>query len=842
MQSELKGYRVLVLAGLLLLGLLFSLMVSKLFSELKELSVADSGNSSHWNYYQFDTEFANLELTLAEHIAYRDLPIDEVRLRADIVFSNILLMESGRIGEIVWENKNAQVLFEPVRQFAMNAIDILDRSDEIELSDLLILRDMIKDVHPTVHEFALFVFKLEESAALERRDKFSKQLRWTGGFAIILLFMMAGLLLLLDIMLRTAMQRDTDLSAAAVQLASTVAGSSDAILTADSYGKIIEYNASAEGLFGWTREEVIGKTMEEIIFPKGISSAYKNAMNRALEIDEQKAEGNSRVELSALQKSGEEFFVELSMTFVERNGRAIFMAYIRDISDRKLIEQTLINARDQAERTDKAKSQFLTVMSHEMRTPLAGIIGVMDLLKTTKLTKKQDHYRQIVTSSSEVLLEHINEALDITRIEGGELQFSIQSFSLTTLATSLIAVLEPLAVEKKLDLTLQIDKNVRFDFMGDVNRIRQILTNLVGNSIKFTDDGYIRLEISGTDHAGISYLQFKITDTGVGIAPENQKKIFDDFVTLSFIDGRQMRGDGLGLSISRKIARLMSGDIEVKSDVGKGAVFTLTIPLQRIDEIENRVIIHPDFPEVRVNPINVLIVEDNDINRKVLCDMLMVHGHTVSTATDGLEALEQAGNQVFDVIFMDISMPIMGGLEATSRLRAGDGLNAKTYIVGLSAHGSEEFREQAEEAGMDWFHTKPIRMNALHKIIANIRSAPELATFDESSSPVLQELRAAIGREKVLSVGAKFFNELDIFIQQSIDGELLRDYTILAEAIHKMRGAAALLGQERLEKPLAKLEKNACDGDVTDWSNDIQNLQDVAQRSKVDFHSFLRES
>ena len=143
---------------------------------------------------------------------------------------------------------------------------------------------------------------------------------------------------------------------------------------------------------------------------------------------------------------------------------------------------------------------------------------------------------------------------------------------------------------------------------------------------------------------------------------------------------------------------------------------------------------------------------------------------------------------------------------------------------------------------MDFFHTKPIRMNALNKIIANIRSAPEPATFDESLSPVLQELKAAIGREKVFIVGAKFFNELDIFIQQSINGELLRDYTILAEAIHKMRGAAALLGQERLEKPLAKLEKNALDGDVTDWSNDIQNLQDVAQRSKVDFHSFLRDS
>jgi len=838
MQSELKGYRVLVLAGLLLLGLLFSLMVSKLFSELKELSVADSGNLAHWNYYQFDTEFANLELTLAEHIAYRDLPIDEVRLRADIVFSNILLMESGRIGEIVWENKNAQVLFEPVRQFAMNAIDILDRSDEIELSDLLILRDMIKDVHPTVHEFALFVFKLEESAALERRDKFSKQLRWTGGFAIILLFMMAGLLLLLDIMLRTAMQRDTDLSAAAVQLASTVAGSSDAILTADSYGKIIEYNASAEGLFGWTREEVIGKTMEEIIFPKGISSAYKNAMNRALEIDEQKADGNSRVELSALQKSGEEFFVELSMTFVERNGRAIFMAYIRDISDRKLIEQTLINARDQAERTDKAKSQFLTVMSHEMRTPLAGIIGVMDLLKTTKLTKKQDHYRQIVTSSSEVLLEHINEALDITRIEGGELQFSIQSFSLTTLATSLIAVLEPLAVEKKLDLTLQIDKNARFDFMGDVNRIRQILTNLVGNSIKFTDDGYINLAISGTENDGIVYLKFKVTDTGAGIAPENQENIFEDFVALSFGDSRQRRGDGLGLSISRKIARLMGGDIEVKSDVGKGAIFTLSIPVQPVDKNEDKSIEQADFSQVRVNAINALIAEDNNINRKVLCDMLTVSGHTVSTAANGLDALQQADNQLFDIIFMDISMPVMGGLEATSRLRADGGLNAKAYIVGLSAHGSEEFREQAESAGMDCFHTKPIRMNALHKIIANISSAPQLTPVDEKSSLVLQELSAAIGQEKVLKAGATFYKELDIFIYQSVNGELVGDCTALAQATHKMRGAAALLGQKRLEKRLAKLEKNARDGDVADWSNDIQNLQNIAQQSKASFDSF----
>jgi len=838
MQSDLKGYRTLVLVGLLLLALLFGLMVSKLFSELRDLSVPEDAIFSRWNSFQFETDFANLEVALIESIADEDLSKDNVRQRMDIVLRKLFVFERGPSGDFLAENEKAQLLLRPVKQFATAANSILDKPGDISFQDLLILRNMVRDVRPVAHEIALLGVKLAAVRSLERREKFSKQIRWTGGFAIVFIVMMAALLLLLDLMLRSAMRRDADLSAAAMQLASTVAGSLDVIVTADRWGKIIEYNASAEGLFGWMREEVIGKTMEEVIFPKGLSAAYKNAINRSLETDEQKSDGDSRVELSALRKSGEEFFVELSMTFVERNDRAIFMAYIRDISDRKLIEQTLTNARDQAERTDKAKSWFLTVMSHEMRTPLAGIISVMDLLKTTKLTKKQDHYRQIVMSSSEVLLEHINEALDITRVECGELQFSIQNFSLPTLATSLVDVLEPLAVEKKVDLRLQIDDNARCNFMGDVNRIRQILTNLVGNSIKFTDDGYINLAISGTENDGIVYLKFKVTDTGAGIAPENQENIFEDFVALSFGDSRQRRGDGLGLSISRKIARLMGGDIEVKSDVGKGAIFTLSIPVQPVDKNEDKSIEQADFSQVRVNAINALIAEDNNINRKVLCDMLTVSGHTVSTAANGLDALQQADNQLFDIIFMDISMPVMGGLEATSRLRADGGLNAKAYIVGLSAHGSEEFREQAESAGMDCFHTKPIRMNALHKIIANISSAPQLTPVDEKSSLVLQELSAAIGQEKVLKAGATFYKELDIFIYQSVNGELVGDCTALAQATHKMRGAAALLGQKRLEKRLAKLEKNARDGDVADWSNDIQNLQNIAQQSKASFDSF----
>jgi PAS domain S-box-containing protein len=208
--------------------------------------------------------------------------------------------------------------------------------------------------------------------------KFSRQLTWTGGFAISFLIMLACLLLVMDRMLVSAMGRTAALATSSRQLEATVAGSMDAIVIADGFSKIIEFNSSAEGVFGWNREEIIGKTMEEIFFREGLGNAYKNTMDQALEQDSSEVLYPTRVELSGQRKNGEEFPVELNMTFVKRNDDAIFMVYIRDISDRKIAEKELIAARDRAESADKAKSQFLAVMSHEMRTPLAGIVGVMD--------------------------------------------------------------------------------------------------------------------------------------------------------------------------------------------------------------------------------------------------------------------------------------------------------------------------------------------------------------------------------------------------------------------------------------------------------------------------------
>ena len=838
MNTELKGYRFVVLVGLGLLTILLALMVSKLFSDLQDLSVSEGTTQTRWHSSQFETQVADLDSILTENIANVDLQRDEVRQKINIVLSKLFVLKNDPYILNFGENPElvTSVLM-PLFQFETRAIAIADKPTQITTSDLLDLRDLLRKARPLVRKISLHGVELAAAQSTKRRTKFAKQLTWTGGFAIGFLIMLVSLLLLMDRMLLSAMRRAAALSASSRQLAATVAGSLDAIVIADSFSKIIEYNTSAEGVFGWTREEIIGRTMEDIFLLEGLKDAYKNAMDQPLLQDRSETLYPTRFELSGRRKNGEEFPVELNMTFVKRNDDAIFMAYIRDVSDRKITEKALIEARDRAESADKAKSQFLAVMSHEMRTPLAGIVGIMDLLKTTKLSQKQDRYIQIATSSSTVLLDHINEALNITRIDVGKLELSSQEFNLPELAETLVEVLEPLSNQKNLDLRLQLANNIESNFIGDSHRIRQILTNLLGNAIKFTDQGNVNFSITGSDGPETSFVDFIISDTGLGIAPENHQKIFEEFVAITQGDQNQVRGDGLGLYISRKIARLMGGDVMVKSDIGKGAEFTMSLPLERVRKIDVKVAEPASFPHKANQNLSILVVEDNNVNREVLSDMIKGLGHSVSRATNGVEALDCANIQSFDIIFMDINMPVMDGIETTHRIRADSKLNSKACIVGLTAHGSDEFGEEAQQAGMDNFFTKPIRLEALRKIISDIVSNDQFAVIDEFP-PVLTELFETLGREKVLRIGEKFFEELDVFIQQSIDGVFAEDHVALVEATHKMKGAAVLLGQNVLETPLDQLECHTLEGDVTDLTNSIQSLRNIAQQSKAAFFDF----
>jgi PAS domain S-box-containing protein len=837
MNDEIKGYRFLVFLCLCLLTILLALMANKLFAELQDLSVSDGASFKVWHSYQTKSQMADLDSTLTEKIANEDFPTSRVQESLNIVLSKVFVLKSDDSRVYLWDSKERQDLLSPLLHFETFALSIAEKPARVTVYDIKKLKDLLQKARLTIDQIA----RLDEEATARRslvlRMKLSRQLTWTGGFAIAFLVMLTGLLLVMDRMLLSAMKRSDALTTSSRQLEATVAGSMDAIVIADGFSKIIEYNSSAEGVFGWTREEIIGKTMEEIFFLEGLGNTYKNAMNQTLEREISGVYYPTRVELSGTRRNGEKFPVELNMTFVEHKNDAIFMSYIRDISERKMAEQELIAARDRAESAGKAKSQFLAVMSHEMRTPLAGIVGVMDLLGTTKLTKKQNHYLQMATSSSKILLDHINNSLDITRIDAGELKASFQEFDIADMAKSLVEVLKLLATEKDLELRLQLEKNKKLFFLGDCPKIRQILTNLIGNAIKFTDQGNISLSITGIDDTETSIVNFIITDTGLGIATENQEKIFEDFIAITHGDQNQIRSDGMGLPISRKIARLMGGDIKVESEIGKGAKFTLSLPLKRVRKNKIKGSKPSELSKLKHQNINALVVEDNNINGEVLTDMLEEMGHSVSRASNGLEALDQANIQLFDIIFMDINMPFMGGIETTHIIRANSKLNSKTRIIGLTAHSNDDFGEKAKQAGMDYFFTKPIRLEILTKIIFETVPINQTEVIVEFS-PVLTNLFETLGREKVLRIGEKFFEELDVFIQQSIDGFFTEDHVALVEAIHKMKGAAMLLGQNLLETPLDKLECHTREGDTTDLQISIQSLRNVAQQSKAAFFDF----
>ena len=841
MTQRLNLYRLSVLAGICLLFLLLAVMVTSLASQVQDLSRA-AGDNTQWSISQIDTEFANLDALLTDQVATGAHDEDEVGLRVDIALSRLNIINSGRSAEIFGESPQAAELIVPINAFAERAVALLDAPGALDKQAMAQLHREVRAVRPYVRDIALLGIRLGAERSEVRRAQFASQLIWTGGTAIALLILMAALMVVLDRLLLRAARRDAALSASSKQLSSTVAASLDAIVTADVEGKIIDFNQSAERVFGWQKEDIVGLTMEETFIPHRMRDAHHNGMQRYLKTGQPRVVDAGRVELAALRKSGEEFPVELNITTAHDGQDVTFIAYIRDISERKINEQKLIDARDRAERTDKAKSQFLAVMSHEMRTPLNGILGVLDLLKTTSLNDQQSRYANIATSSSEVLLEHVNEALDITRIETGKLQLTLQNFRLTDLMQGLIDMFEPLAREKGLAITLDIAPAVRGPYYADAGRIRQILTNLIGNAIKFTDHGSIAVSVTGIHGSETSSLRFAVTDTGIGIAPEQHEQVFEDFFAHASADGRQARGDGLGLSISRRIARAMDGDVSVNSVEGKGSNFVLSLPIMRREAAPANQPEAVDKDHIEHKKCRVLIVEDNSINRSVLSDMLHSMGHNVEEAVNGADAIERTKTTAFDVIFMDISMPVMNGIEATRHLRSDGGPNTATFIVGLTAHGREEYRAQAVEAGMDRFHTKPIRLDALHSLLSEVSSGqmskPDSAHYPEA----LTEMIGMLGVDRVRATADTFFEELASLCA------LLRaqgpdmDQTTLAEAAHKAKGAASLLGLAELEATLLDMESQSSATNLIEPANWAQRLETQAVLSKNQIETVLQRA
>ena len=380
-----------------------------------------------------------------------------------------------------------------------------------------------------------------------------------------------------------------------------------------------------------------------------------------------------------------------------------------------------------AEAANTAKTNFLAVITHEIRTPMNAVVSAVNLLRRTRLDEEQKSHLQMLNEASNVLLSLLNDVLDLSKIEAGKMTFETAPVELAGMMTHLQTLFWPQAQQKTLTLRTQVDTNVAPEVLSDPLRLRQILFNLVSNAVKFTDHGTVRIRVRTRMDADDARLIISVEDEGPGIAEEDLERIFLSFEQGEVATTRRYGGSGMGLAISRRLARLMGGDITVRSIEGKGSSFSLNLPYRpaRVQPENLTAETAPDAVEtdiatdaIKSPPVHVLIVDDHEVNRRIVTMFIEPLGWGWTMAENGAEAVELCQSQTFDVILMDMQMPVMDGLTATRTLRAERGPNQATPIVALSANAMDHHRKAWADIGVEDFLAKPIDPESLITTLA----------------------------------------------------------------------------------------------------------------------------
>ena len=541
-------------------------------------------------------------------------------------------------------------------------------------------------------------------------------------------------------------------------------------------------------------------------------------------------------ELRMVKNDGTSFWAHLAATVMQDSGAApVSFIVMSNITERKLAEELQETNRQleaitaQAEMANAAKTTFLANMSHEIRTPMSGMLGMTGLLLETSLTERQRGYAEKIRTSGESLLAVLNDILDFSKMEAGKLHIEIVPFSLKEVISNVVNIFESQAAEKKIKINTLIDTELPANLLGDSQRMTQVIANLMGNAIKFTAAGHIQLGVRVRRRTETDVeLEVSVQDTGIGMTEEELSRLFTAFSQADASTARRFGGSGLGLAISRQFVELMGGTILAESTPGKGSLFTVLLSFLIDSGIgRTKLLRRSDMPKIRFTDVRALVVEDHEINREIVVELLRQAGIKADIAVNGIEAVEMVRASDYDILFMDIQMPEMDGFTATRKIRnlGREGVD-RLPIMALSSHAIVGDREKSLAAGMNDHLTKPINPDVLEAVllqwlpqekrIAVVADEPSLFTKQKIVSiPPSADLDVEDGLNRVGGNRKLYLKLLRDFVDRYMETPTLLLQELrsnqLEDAIHRVhaiRGIAGNLGGKEMAAAAVELEND----------------------------------